>query len=33
MTPNTDVSSGSFGVINTMDNFSRQLQMAIRFTF
>ena len=32
-TPNTDVSSGSFGVINTMDNFSRQLEMAIRFTF
>jgi hypothetical protein len=31
--PNTNLSSGSFGQINTMDNFSRQLQLAIRFTF
>jgi hypothetical protein len=32
-TPITDLSSGDFGVINTMDNFSRQLQLAIRVTF
>jgi hypothetical protein len=32
-TPDTNLSDGTFGVINTMDNFSRQLQMAIRFTF
>ena len=32
-TPDTNLSDGTFGVINTMDNFSRQLQLAIRFTF
>jgi trimeric autotransporter adhesin len=32
-TPNTDLSSGQFGVINTVDNFARQLQLAIRVTF
>ena len=31
--PVTNLSSGDFGVINTMDNFSRQLQLAIRVTF
>ena len=32
-TPNTNFSSGTFGVINTQDNFARQLQLAIRVTF
>jgi hypothetical protein len=31
--PNTNFSSGSFGQINTQANFSRQLQLAIRFSF
>jgi hypothetical protein len=32
-TPNTNFSSGTFGVINTQDNFARQLQLTIRVTF
>jgi hypothetical protein len=32
-TPDTNLNDGSFGVINTMDNFARQLQLAIRVTF
>ena len=31
--PNTNISSGQFGQINGQANFSRQLQLAIRFTF
>jgi hypothetical protein len=31
--PNTNLSSGTFGVINTTDNFARQLELAIRVTF
>ncbi len=31
--PNTNFSSGTFGQINSQDNFARQLQLAIRFTF
>jgi hypothetical protein len=31
--PNTNISSGTFGQINSQDNFSRQLQLAIRVTF
>jgi hypothetical protein len=31
--PNTNLSSGSFGQINSQANFARQLQMAIRVTF
>lgn len=31
--PNTNLSSGSFGKINTQSNFSRQLQLALRFSF
>ncbi len=32
-TPDTNLSDGTFGVISTMDNFARQLQLAIRVTF
>jgi hypothetical protein len=31
--PNTNFSSGTFGQINSQDNFSRQLQLALRFSF
>jgi hypothetical protein len=31
--PNTNFSSGTFGQINTQSNFSRQLQLALRFSF
>jgi hypothetical protein len=31
--PNPNISSGQFGQINGQANFSRQLQLAIRFTF
>ena len=31
--PNTNISSGTFGQINTQSNFARQLQLAIRFSF
>jgi hypothetical protein len=31
--PDTNFSSGTFGQITTQDNFARQLQLAIRFTF
>jgi len=31
--PNTNFSSGTFGQINSQDNFARQLQLAIRVTF
>jgi hypothetical protein len=31
--PNTNLSSGSFGQINNQANFARQLQMAIRVSF
>ena len=31
--PNTNLSSGQFGQINSQANFARQLQLAIRFTF
>ena len=31
--PQTNISSGSFGQITGQDNFSRQLQLAIRFPF
>ncbi len=31
--PDTNLSDGTFGVISTTDNFARQLQLAIRFTF
>ena len=31
--PNTNISSGTFGQINSQDNFARQLQLAIRVTF
>ncbi len=31
--PNTNLSSGTFGQINTQSNFSRQMQLAIRVTF
>jgi hypothetical protein len=31
--PDTNLSSGTFGQIKTQDNFARQLQLAIRFTF
>jgi trimeric autotransporter adhesin len=31
--PNTNISSGTFGQINSQDNFSRQLQLAIRMSF
>ena len=32
-TPDTNLNDGTFGQINTMDNFARQLQLAIRLTF
>jgi hypothetical protein len=31
--PNTNFSSGTFGQVNTQANFSRQLQMGLRFSF
>ena len=32
--PDTNLSdTGSFGVVNTQSNFSRQLQLALRFSF
>jgi hypothetical protein len=31
--PNTNVSSGSFGKISSQQNFARQLQLALRFSF
>ena len=31
--PNTNLSSGTFGVVNTQSNFARQLQLALRFSF
>ena len=31
--PNTNFSSGTFGQITGQANFSRQLQLAVRFTF
>jgi trimeric autotransporter adhesin len=33
LAPNTNLSNGDFGVISGQANFSRQLQLAIRFTF
>ena len=31
--PNTNISSGTFGQIESQANFSRQLQLALRFSF
>jgi len=31
--PDTNLSSSTFGVVNTQSNFSRQLQLALRFSF
>jgi len=31
--PDTNLSSSTFGVVNTQSNFARQLQLALRFSF